>query len=228
VKQVEIEASSNPQSSKLNLLDSRYQFAKRIGCPAIGNALRLKRLLDPVLGLGGVIVSLPLILFFGLLIKATSKGPIFYRQERVGLMGKPFKVIKLRSMYINAEAETGAVWAIKGDPRVTPVGRLIRRTRIDKLPQFWNVVRGEMSLIGPRPERPELTEQFSDDLTEFPCRLRVLPGITGYAQVNGGYDMTPKEKCRLDNYYIDHYSLWFDFKLLVKTFKIIFTGDGAR
>lgn len=228
MKPVEIEVRNNPQSLKLNLRNPRNQFVKRIGCPAIGNALRFKRLLDPVLGLGGVIVSLPLILFFGLLIKLTSKGTIFYTQERVGLMGKPFKVIKLRSMYTNAEAKTGAIWAIKRDPRVTPIGRLIRRTRIDELPQFWNVVRREMSIVGPRPERPELTEQFSHDLAEFPRRLRVLPGITGYAQVNGGYDMTPKEKCRLDNYYIDHYSLWFDFRLLVKTVKIIVTGAGAR
>ncbi|WP_340583613.1 sugar transferase, partial [Lactiplantibacillus plantarum] len=127
-----------------------------------------------------------------------------------------------------AEARTGAVWAQKNDPRITPVGRFMRKTRVDELPQFWNVLKGDMSLVGPRPERPVLTEEFSQQFPDFPKRLRIIPGITGYAQINGGYDITPDEKCKLDNYYIEHFSVWFDIKMLFGTVKIVFTGDGAR
>ncbi|MEK1482572.1 sugar transferase, partial [Limosilactobacillus fermentum] len=137
-------------------------------------------------------------------------------------------VIKLRSMRNDAEAKTGAVWAQKNDPRVTAVGRFMRKTRIDELPQFWNVLKGDMSMIGPRPERPELTEKFYKQWPEFPQRLRIIPGITGYAQVNGGYDISPEEKCHLDNYYIENYSFTFDVKIALETIKTMFTGDGAR
>jgi len=225
VRQIEAETKDYPE---LQILKTQYRFIKQIGYPVTGKFSLVKRSFDLVLGLIGIIVGFQLILLFGLLIKLTSKGNIFYTQERVGLMGKPFKVIKLRSMYIDAEKKTGAVWAVRQDPRVTPVGRLMRRTRIDELPQFLNVLKGDMSIVGPRPERPALTEKFSQEVIEFPQRLRVLPGITGYAQINGGYDITPEEKCRLDNFYIDHYSLWFDFKVLVGTIKIIITGTGAR
>ena len=225
MRQIEAETKDYPE---LQILKTQYRFIKQIGYPVTGKFSLVKRSFDLVLGLIGIIVGFQLILLFGLLIKLTSKGNIFYTQERVGLMGKPFKVIKLRSMYIDAEKKTGAVWAVRQDPRVTPVGRLMRRTRIDELPQFLNVLKGDMSIVGPRPERPALTEKFSQEVIEFPQRLRVLPGITGYAQINGGYDITPEEKCRLDNFYIDHYSLWFDFKVLVGTIKIIITGTGAR
>lgn len=118
--------------------------------------------------------------------------------------------------------------AQKNDPRVTPVGRWMRKTRIDELPQFWNVLKGDMSLVGPRPERPELTEQFSERYPDFPKRLRIIPGITGYAQINGGYDITPGAKCQYDNYYIEHFSIWFDIKMLMGTVRVIISGDGAR
>jgi len=179
-------------------------------------------------GLIGTVLSSPLIIIFAIIVKITSTGPAFYKQERAGLMGKPFMVIKLRSMYQDAEAKTGAIWAQKDDPRVTPIGRFMRNTRIDELPQFWNVLKGEMSLVGPRPERPVLTEKFSEQYKDFPKRLRIIPGITGYAQINGGYDITPDKKCQLDNFYIEHYSVWFDVKMLVGTVKIVITGDGAR
>lgn len=108
------------------------------------------------------------------------------------------------------------------------MGRFMRKTRVDELPQFWNVLKGDMSLVGPRPERPVLTEEFSQQFEDFPKRLRIIPGITGYAQINGGYDITPDAKCKLDNYYIEHFSVWFDIKMLLGTVKIVFTGDGAR
>ena len=205
-----------------------YRFPTMIGKPVMGWKLFVKQIFDLTVGLIGTVLSLPIVLVFAILVKLTSKGPAFYKQERVGLMGKSFNIIKLRSMYQNAEARTGAVWAQKNDPRITPIGRFMRKTRVDELPQFWNVLKGDMSLVGPRPERPVLTEEFSRQFSDFPKRLRIIPGITGYAQINGGYDITPDEKCKLDNYYIDHYSLTIDFNIAFKTIKIIFTGDGAR
>ncbi|MQS46073.1 sugar transferase [Companilactobacillus mishanensis] len=205
-----------------------YRFPAMIGKPVTGWKLFVKRIFDLTVGLIGTVLSSPIVLVFAILVKLTSKGPAFYKQERVGLMGKSFNVIKLRSMYQDAEAQTGAVWAQKNDPRITPIGRFMRKTRVDELPQFWNVLKGDMSLVGPRPERPVLTEEFSQQFADFPKRLRIIPGITGYAQINGGYDITPDAKCKLDNYYIEHFSVWFDIKMLLGTVKIVFTGDGAR
>lgn len=215
-------------NSKAQKAGTTYEYLDHIGEPIPMKKMVWKRFWDIIFGLIGLIISIPFIFIFGIIIKLTSKGPIFFKQERVGYKGKTFDVIKLRSMRNDAEAKTGAVWAQKNDPRVTAVGRFMRKTRIDELPQFWNCLKGDMSMIGPRPERPELTEKFYKQWPEFPQRLRIIPGITGYAQVNGGYDLKPNEKCKLDNYYIEHYSLWQDCKIAFETFKIIFTGDGAR
>lgn len=215
-------------NSKVQIVGTTYEYLDHIGEPIPMKKMVWKRFWDIIFGLIGLIISIPFIFVFGIIIKLTSKGPIFFKQERVGYMGKNFDVIKLRSMRNDAEAKTGAVWAQKNDPRVTAVGRFMRKTRIDELPQFWNVLKGDMSMIGPRPERPELTEKFYKQWPEFPQRLRIIPGITGYAQIHGGYDLKPNEKCKLDNYYIEHYSLWQDCKIAFETFKIIFTGDGAR
>ena len=212
----------------MNDVKTEYDYLKHIGEPIPKSKLVWKRCWDIIFGLIGMIISIPFIIIFGIIIKLTSKGPVFYKQERVGYMGKNFYVVKLRSMRNDAEAKTGAVWAQKDDPRVTPVGKFMRKTRIDELPQFWNVLKGDMSLVGPRPERPELTEKFFKQWPEFPQRLRIIPGITGYAQVNGGYDIAPDEKCHLDNYYIEHYSFGFDIKIALQTIKLMFTGDGAR
>lgn len=216
------------QADKNKLAQQPYQFKLKIGTPITGYQLIIKRYFDVVIGGIGALLSLPIILLFAVLIKATSPGPVFYQQERVGRMGRLFMVIKLRSMVQDAEVKTGMIWAQKDDPRVTKVGRFMRKTRIDELPQLWNVLRGDMSLVGPRPERPMLTEKFSETVADFSQRLRIIPGITGYAQINGGYDITPAQKCKLDNYYIENYSLWFDVQILVGTVKIIFSGDGAR
>ena len=215
-------------NSKAQIAGTTYEYLDHIGEPIPMKKMVWKRFWDIIFGLIGLIISIPFIFVFGIIIKLTSKGPIFFRQERVGYMGKTFDVIKLRSMRNDAEAKTGAVWAQKNDPRVTAVGRFMRKTRIDELPQFWNVLKGDMSMIGPRPERPELTEKFYKQWPEFPQRLRIIPGLTGYAQIHGGYDLKPNEKCKLDNYYIEHYSLWQDCKIAFETFKIIFTGNGAR
>ena len=189
--------------------------------------LYIKRFLDIVLSLLALPVAIPIIIIFAIIIKLETPGPAFFLQERVGLYGKYFKVIKLRSMTVNAE-KNGAQWAVKNDPRVTKVGSFIRKTRIDELPQLFNVLKGDMSLIGPRPERPMFTAQFNEEIPGFIDRLQVRPGITGWAQVNGGYDITPREKLELDRYYINNISFWLDLKIILKTIKVCITGDGAR
>lgn len=205
-----------------------YKFEDHIGQPIPLSRLWLKRVIDIVLALIGIIILAIATIIFAPIIKLTSPGPIFYSQKRVGYMGRPITIHKFRSMRNDAEKKTGAVWAQKNDPRVTPIGKFMRKTRIDELPQFWNILVGDMSLVGPRPERPQLTEEFYEEWPEFPERLRTIPGLTGWAQINGGYDISPEEKCHLDNYYIDHWSLLFDFKICFGTVKIIFTGNGAR
>ncbi|OQP10122.1 sugar transferase [Geobacillus thermoleovorans] len=187
----------------------------------------IKRFLDIVFSLLALPVAIPIIVIFAIIIKLETPGPAFFLQERVGLHGKYFKVIKLRSMEVNAE-KNGAQWAAKNDPRVTRVGAFIRKTRIDELPQLFNVLKGDMSLIGPRPERPMFTAQFNEEIPGFIDRLQVKPGITGWAQVNGGYDITPREKLELDRYYIHNMSFWLDLKIIFKTIKVCLTGDGAR
>jgi exopolysaccharide biosynthesis polyprenyl glycosylphosphotransferase len=187
----------------------------------------VKRFFDVFLSLLALPIAIPIILIFAVIIKLETPGPAFFLQERVGLHGKYFKVIKLRSMEVNAE-KNGAQWAKKNDPRVTKVGAFIRKTRIDELPQLFNVLKGDMSLIGPRPERPMFTAQFNEEIPGFIDRLQVKPGITGWAQVNGGYDITPREKLELDLYYINNISFLLDLKIIVKTIKVCITGDGAR
>ncbi|ANP83931.1 MULTISPECIES: sugar transferase [Bacillus] len=189
--------------------------------------LGIKYLLDVMFSLVGLIVLMPVILIFSILIILESPGSPFYLQERLGLNGKRFKVIKLRSMRNDAE-KNGAKWAEKNDPRVTKIGLFIRKTRIDELPQLFNILKGDMSLVGPRPERPIFTEKFERDIPGFKKRLEVKPGLTGWAQVNGGYEITPKEKLNLDVYYINHASIILDFKIIIKTVRVVITGDGAR
>lgn len=218
--QASVEKTTSPESN--------YTFLKHIGKPVPKSKLVGKRICDVVFGVIFGIISLPIIFIFAILIKLNSKGPVFFKQKRVGYLGKPITIVKLRSMRNDAEKKTGAVWAKKNDPRVTSVGRFMRKTRVDELPQFWSIIKGDMSLVGPRPERFGLTQEFYEKWPNFPQRLRIIPGLTGFAQVNGGYDLNPNEKSKLDNYYIEHYSLKFDFKIALKTFRIIFTGDGAR
>ena len=187
-----------------------------------------KRLLDIVASLSGLIIGIPLLIIFGVAIKREDKGPIFYKQERLGLKGRRFYVYKLRSMRINAESMGGAQWAQKDDPRITKVGKFIRKTRIDEIPQLYNILIGDMSLIGPRPERPELTYQFEQEIPGFMHRLSIKPGLTGWAQVNGGYDITPKEKLVFDKEYIENKNILLDLKIILMTIKVVLTGDGAR
>lgn len=189
--------------------------------------LKIKRLLDIVFSLIGLIFSIVIVVPFIILIKIETSGPAFFLQERVGLNGKCFKIIKLRSMRVDAE-KNGAQWAVKNDQRVTKVGRFVRKTRIDELPQLWNVLIGDMSLVGPRPERPMFTKQFSEEIPDFLDRIQVKPGITGWAQINGGYNIPPQEKLYYDKFYINNLSLQLDFIILFKTVVVCLTGNGAR
>jgi exopolysaccharide biosynthesis polyprenyl glycosylphosphotransferase len=155
------------------------------------------------------------LLLIALVIKRTSKGPTFYTQERMGLDGKAFHVYKFRSMYLGAEDETGPIWARDNDPRCTPVGRWLRRFDLDELPQLWNVLRGDMSIVGPRPERPYFVEQFKHRIPQYMLRHKVKAGITGWAQVNGWRGNTSLEKrIEYDLYYIENWSVGLDIKIM--------------
>lgn len=186
-----------------------------------------KRTFEVLFSLLLLVATLPVLLVTAIAIKLESPGGVFYKQERVGKNGKTFNVWKLRSMRNDAE-KNGPQWAAKNDARVTRVGNFIRKTRIDELPQIFNVLAGDMSLIGPRPERPIFTEQFDQEIPGFKNRLLVKPGLTGWAQVNGGYEMTPAEKLELDMYYIEKQSFALDSQIFFRTIKVVFTGDGAR
>lgn len=170
-----------------------------------------------------LILLSPLFLFVGILIKLDSKGVVLYRQERVGMDGKKFKMLKFRSMKVGAEKETGPIWAKEHDPRRTRIGTFLRKTSIDELPQLINVLKGEMSLVGPRPERPYFVEQFKNLVPKYLDRHRVKTGMTGWAQVNGLRGNTSlEERIKYDIYYIENWSLWFDIKILLKTVRALF------
>jgi exopolysaccharide biosynthesis polyprenyl glycosylphosphotransferase len=186
-----------------------------------------KQLFDRMISLFALVLLFPLILIVSILIKFDSKGPIFYRQERIGRYGRPFSIIKFRTMHVDAEAN-GPQWASKNDSRMTKLGHYLRRYRIDEIPQFLNILRGEMSLIGPRPERLIFIHSFEKEIPSFRDRLQVKPGITGWAQINGGYDLTPKEKLHLDLYYIHHYSFVLDLKIALKSIPVILFAKGWR
>lgn len=178
----------------------------------------VKRLIDIVGAVVGLILSAPLILIFGIMIYRESPGPIFYSQVRSGKGRAVFKIYKLRSMKLNAEAN-GPQWTIEGDPRRLKIGALMRRLNIDEVPQFWNVLRGDMSLVGPRPERPELIENFKEEIAHYNARHIAKPGITGYAQVNGMRGNTDLcERVRLDLCYVENWTVWLDMYIMGKTF----------
>ncbi|NSW77173.1 MAG: sugar transferase, partial [Candidatus Atribacteria bacterium] len=193
--------------------------------------LTLKYLLDRTVSSIFLVVLAPLFGVIALLIFLDSPGPILYWQTRVGQGGKIFSLCKFRTMIPDAEKHTGAVLAQKNDPRVTRIGKFLRKTRLDELPQLWNVLRGEMSLVGPRPERPEFVERWKEIIPHYEARLLTKPGITGWAQVRGKYDEGPEtvwEKLEYDLYYLRHLSLSFDLEIIVHTLTVMLFGKGAR
>jgi sugar transferase (PEP-CTERM system associated) len=190
-----------------------------------------KRALDVAAAASGLVLSLPLSLLAALLIKLTSRGPVFFCQERTGQDGEPFKLIKFRTMRVDAEKESGPVWAQKNDVRVTPIGRFLRLSRIDEIPQFLNILAGQMSFVGPRPERPHFVEQLKQSVPFYPLRHTVKPGLTGWAQVRHPYGASiedAQEKLRYDLYYIKNMSLLFDVSIMLRTIGVILRGSGAR
>jgi sugar transferase (PEP-CTERM system associated) len=205
-------------------------FAFTSGFNILHNRIKakLKQLIDLVVGAAMIIVSLPITLPTAIAIKLSSPGPIFYSQVRTGLNGKKFRVYKFRSMHQNAESK-GVQWAKEKDPRITKVGSFIRLTRIDELPQLWNVFKGEMSLVGPRPERPEFDMQLREQIPYYDVRYLVKPGITGWAQVCYPYGASVEDayqKVAYDLYYIKNYSLLMDLAIAFKTLRVVVLGKG--
>jgi len=188
----------------------------------------VKRAFDLSVGFVSLVLVLPLMVLIAVCVKLTSRGPIFYRQRRVGLDGRVFDCLKFRSMRSDAESETGPVWTKEKDTRVTPLGRFLRRFSLDELPQLVNVLRGEMSLIGPRPERPEFVHQFEQQILGYHERHRVRAGMTGWAQVNGLRGEVPiEERTKYDRYYVENWSLGLDMKILLMTIRAVLFGKDS-
>lgn len=188
----------------------------------------VKRIIDIVCALILTVLTSPIMLVTAILIKCYDGGPIFYKQVRCTRNMKEFEIIKFRSMKKDAEKNTGAVLAGKNDPRITPIGRFIRKVRIDELPQLFNILAGDMSFIGPRPERPEIIKQYVEQMPEFVFRTKVKAGLAGYAQVYGKYNTTPLDKLKLDLFYIENYSVWLDIRLMLLTLKILLKPESTE
>lgn len=220
----------------LELMTSRVRIKELHGIPFIKIKavplttwnLIVKRTFDVVTSALFLLVASPIFGLIALLIKLDSKGPLFYRQERVGIDGRPFRLIKFRTMHINAEQQTGPVWAQKNDPRKTHVGGFLRRFSLDELPQLVNVFRGDMSIVGPRPERQHFVDQFKKEIPKYLDRHKVKTGMTGWAQVNGLRGNAPiEERTKYDVYYVENWSLVFDLKIILKTVRAVLFGADA-
>jgi exopolysaccharide biosynthesis polyprenyl glycosylphosphotransferase len=190
-----------------------------------------KRLLDIVLGSVATLIALPVIAIAAVAIKLDSRGPVLFRQRRVGEHGREFEILKLRTMRLDSELDGYSRWTSVGDERLTRVGRILRRTHVDELPQLWNVLRGELSLVGPRPERPDLVTELERQISNYERRHLVKPGITGWAQISYRYGDSEEdaiEKLQYDLYYIKHMSPFFDLQIIFESCKVILLGKGAR
>jgi lipopolysaccharide/colanic/teichoic acid biosynthesis glycosyltransferase len=236
-----------PTVQRLRTVDQARPTGKRILEAAYPSASRLNRILNFVLALGALVALVPVLLLIALLVWLTSRGPVLYTQVRVGLDrrelrerdlnrrrerdlgGQPFTIYKFRTMRVGAEP-SGAVWAQQEDPRVTPVGRLLRQYRLDELPQLLNVVKGEMNIVGPRPERPTIFAELREHIAEYPLRQRAKPGITGLAQINHHYDRSlddVRTKVYYDLEYIRRQSLAEDLRIMLKTLPVILLRRGG-
>lgn len=212
-------------SDEMHLFDTPLLLSRNQGLT--GEQQAVKRLMDIVLSLIACVIASPFMLLIAIAIKIYDRGPVIYKQTRLTRDGKEFSIYKFRSMGVDAE-KGGARLAMKNDSRVTPVGKVIRNLHLDELPQLFNILKGEMSFVGPRPERPEIFKQYEEELPEFAFRLKVKAGLTGYAQVYGKYNTTPRDKVKLDVTYIEHYSIWLDLKLMLLTFKILFQKENTE
>lgn len=220
------------ENKEIDGLSGDRQYQRLYEVPAVEPEKKpmysfVKRLFDIVCSLIAIIICLIPMLIIALVIVCDSKGPAIYKQERLGKNGKPFSLYKFRSMHIDAEAQ-GAKWADENDARCTRIGNILRKSRMDELPQFFNILAGQMSFVGPRPERQCFYEIFEKKVHGFSNRLAVIPGLTGWAQVNGGYDLLPEEKIVFDMEYIKNRSVIFDLKCIFRTVAVIFNHKGAR
>ena len=213
-------------SVELNIFDSPLYLSRNDGGLAWDQAV-VKRIEDLVVAGLMLLVTSPFFLIIAFLIWNTDKGPVFYTQERLTLAGKVFRIYKFRTMIVDAEKKSGPVKAGEKDPRILPVGRFLRATRMDELPQLLNIIKGDMSLVGPRPERPELARIITKNIPEFEYRLKVKAGLTGYAQVHGRYCTTSYDKLKLDLTYIRNYSIWMDLKLILMTPKVLLMKEST-
>jgi lipopolysaccharide/colanic/teichoic acid biosynthesis glycosyltransferase len=247
--------SSNPSIPAVTGLETplaRPQFRDWSRAEAAAEASRsqewIRRIINLTLALVAVVILLPVILLIGLLVRVSSRGPVLYTQTRVGLDrrksarnsnnhrrernlgGQPFTIYKFRTMRVDAEHQSGAVWAQQQDPRVTPIGRLLRQYRLDELPQLFNVLKGEMNIVGPRPERPTIFAELREHIAEYPLRQRAKPGITGLAQINHHYDRSLEDvrtKVHYDLEYIRRQSLLEDIRIMLKTVPVILRRRGG-
>lgn len=225
------EASPEHLTGQVDL--NTFQTVEMLPSPVVRGDLWTrggKRGLDILVSLAVIVLTFPVMLVTAIAIKLDSLGPIFYRQQRVGRHGKLFDVIKFRSMTVNAESN-GAVWAKEKDNRVTAIGAFIRKTRIDELPQTINILMGQMSFVGPRPERPEFTELLKNEIPHYDDRHQVKPGLTGWAQINYPYGASiydAREKLTYDLYYMKYYSFMLDLFIIIRTLKVALKGIGAR
>ena len=213
-------------STNLNLFDRPILLSKNEGLQI--DQMAVKRFIDIVVSLIGIMLTSPLFVMFGAAIHLADRGPIFYTQTRLTIDGKLFKIYKFRTMRVDAEKDGVARLAGEADDRITDVGKILRATRLDELPQLFNIIKGEMSLVGPRPERPEIAAEYMEDLPEFAMRLKMKAGLTGYEQVHGKYNTTPYDKLKLDLHYIRNYSLWMDLILIVLTPKVLFMKESTE
>ena len=213
-------------SQELDIFDSPLLLSRNDGISGIQRFI--KRAMDVICSSVGIVVLSPFFLLVALSIYLTDRGPVFYKQTRLTEGGKEFQICKFRTMIQNAEAKTGARLAAENDDRILPVGHFLRRTRLDELPQLFNIWKGEMSIVGPRPERPELAEEIEEEIPEFCYRLKMKAGLTGYAQVYGKYNTTSYDKLKLDLTYIRNYSLLLDLKLMLMTPKIMMLKESTE
>lgn len=212
-------------SESIDLFDSPLLLFRNNGLTY--RQMFVKRAMDIVISFVGIILASPFMLIVALAIKLYDHGPVFYKQKRQTMGGREFDILKFRSMIVDSE-QHGARLAKEHDDRITPVGKVIRRLHFDELPQLFNILKGDMAFVGPRPERKEITEEYTKEIPEFPFRLKVKAGLTGYAQVYGQYNTVPYDKLKLDLTYITNYSIWLDIKLIILTVKILFQKEKSE
>ncbi len=213
-------------ADEIHLFDTPLLLCRNMGLSFEQRVI--KRFMDIVLSVMVLLVASPFMLLIAIAIKAYDRGPVLFKQKRCTLNGRVFEIYKFRSMIVDAEKDGISIPAVDHDPRITPIGRFIRKTRLDELPQLLNVLKGDMSIVGPRPERIEHVEAYSKEIPEFSYRLKVKGGLTGYAQIMGKYNTSAYDKLKLDLMYIENYSLLLDLKLLFMTVKVMFMKDSTE